>query len=129
MLQKKKMAKVYITSGTSWAGVATDGSNITVECIGGGGGSSSAGSVSSGGGGGGAYSKVTVAYSSCAAVNGIQIGQGGNSDNGTDTIWNTNVAIAKAGLRQNTAVMEKEKNQKTNQLNFCKRQTKNSKLS
>jgi hypothetical protein len=30
-------AKAFITSGTTWAGVATDGSAITVECIGGGG--------------------------------------------------------------------------------------------
>ena len=49
-------AKVFITSGSSWAGVATDGSNITVECIGGGGGGTD------GAGGAGANGIIVVTY-------------------------------------------------------------------
>ena len=90
------MAKVFLVSGTSWAGVETDGSDITVECIGGGGGSADGGCA----GGGGEYAKKVVAYSSGASVSGIQIGQGGAANNnGTETHWNTNVVIAKPGLK------------------------------
>lgn len=98
----------YITSGTSWAGATTDGSNITVECIGGGGGGGG-GTTSyvkgGGGGGGGEYAKKVVAYTSGSTVNGIQIGQGGNGvtgdsgQDGTETHWNTNVVIAKPGIK------------------------------
>lgn len=103
------MAKVYIVSGTSWAGVATDGNNITVECIGGGGGGNNFnGTVGGGGGGGGEYAKSVLAYVSESEITGIQIGQGGAGgiesnttpdagDNGTETHWNTNVVIAKGG--------------------------------
>lgn len=87
------MAKIFLTSGTSWAGIPTDGSDILVECIGGGGnGSASALGNVGAGGGGGAYAKKTVPYVSGSAVTGIQIG-----GIAQDTIWNTNVIIAKAG--------------------------------
>ena len=81
------MALVFIVSGTSWSGVATDGSNIKVEAIGGAGGDA---------GGGGAYAvKSGIAYTSGNTVSGITIGAGGvNSADGTDTKWNTNVVIA-----------------------------------
>ncbi len=64
---------VLITSGTSWAGATTDGSNITVECIGGG----SYGGTSTQNGGGGEYRKASLPYTSGSTVNNIQIGQGG----------------------------------------------------
>lgn len=97
------MAKVYITSGTSWAGVATNGGNITVECIGGGGGgggNQATEAAACAGGGGGAYASKSVAYTSGSTISGIQIGQGGaggtdaNPRNGTETYWNTNVVKA-----------------------------------
>lgn len=100
------MAKVYITSGTSWAGVATDGTNITIECIGGGGGAENGNK----GGGGGEYASKSVSYTSESSVSGIQIGQGGKGvhspdyvgTDGTETHWNTNVVIAKPGLKNGT---------------------------
>src|SRR5690242_6181647 len=61
------MSFAFITSGTSWSGVATDGSNITVEAVGGGGGGvkSTAGAANVAvGGGGGAYATKTEAYTS-----------------------------------------------------------------
>lgn len=86
--------KVYIVSGTSWAGAVTDGSNITVECVGGGGGAKYRDA-----GGGGEYASSSVAYTSESPVSNIQIGQGGgNQANGTETHWNTDVVIAKPGL-------------------------------
>lgn len=98
------MAKVYITSGTSWAGVATDGSNIVIECIGAGGagglGTGNNTTPGGGGGGGGEYAKVTVAYTSESSISGIQIGQGKTPGNdSTETHWNTNVCIAKPGQK------------------------------
>ena len=88
----------YITSGTTWS-ATTDGSNITVECVGGGGGGGGGGTnYGSSGGGGGEYSSSSVAYTSGSTVSGIQIGQGGGSNiSGTETHWNTNVIIAKGG--------------------------------
>src|SRR4051812_15067437 len=64
------MAKIFITSGTSWAGVATDGTDIIVECIGAGGGGATAASNIGTGGGGGAYAVKTVPYTSNASVSG-----------------------------------------------------------
>lgn len=105
------MAKVFITSGTTWAGVATDGSNITVECIGGGGGGSNGprviGQQSGGGGGGGEYRKSVVAYVSGTPVT-VQIGQGGAGapatlpdgvlgSDGTDTSFNSGQVVGKGG--------------------------------
>jgi hypothetical protein len=88
---------VFIVSGTSWAGVVTDGNNITVECIGGGGPGRTSGYT---GGGGGEYARSSVAYTSESTVNGIQIGVGGTPGaDGTETHWNTDVVIAKGGLR------------------------------
>lgn len=97
--------RTFITSGTSWSGVATDGSDITVECIGGGGAGATAATNIGTGGGGGAYAIKTVAYASGSSVSGITIGQGGatSSADGTDTIWNTNVVIAKGGKGGPTA--------------------------
>lgn len=99
--------KWFLTSGTSWIGLETDGNPITIEAVGGGGAgghvTDSAGHVAPGGGGG-AYATARVAYASAATVTGIQIGAGGVgatgngvSTDGTDTIWNTSVVIAKAG--------------------------------
>ena len=85
--------KIYLTSGTSWS-VATDGSPITVECIGGGGGGT-AGQYSSGGGAG--YAKATVPYVSGASVNYV-IGAGGAGVAGGDTNWNSGVIIGRGGL-------------------------------
>src|SRR3954447_2479202 len=69
--------KVYITSTGTWGGVATDGSNITVECIGGGGGGTGGNGNNTGsGGGGGGYAKKTVAYVSGASVT-VTVGAGG----------------------------------------------------
>lgn len=94
------MAKVFIVSGTSWSGVATDGSNITVEAIGGGGGGTDRNDTKLFyGGGGGEYRTSSVAYTSNTTVNGIQIGAGGgDAAAGTATTWNTNVVIANGGL-------------------------------
>jgi hypothetical protein len=61
----------FITSGTSWAGASTDGSNITVECIGGG-----ASVGNGGGGGGGEYRKGSFAYTPKSSVP-VAIGAGG----------------------------------------------------
>ena len=93
------MAYVFITSGTSWGGVVTDGSNITVECIGAGGSGRDGGSTTVGGGGGEYRALSGIAYTSNTTVNGIQIGVGGTPSNhsGTETHWNTNVVIAKPG--------------------------------
>lgn len=89
----------YITSGTSWAGATTDGSNIIVECIGGGGDGGAGNGLSvggGGGGGGGEYAKKSVAYTSGSTVNNIQIGTG-NAEPDHDTFWNTNVVYANGG--------------------------------
>lgn len=98
------MAKYFITSGTSWPGVLTDGSNITVECIGGGGQGAGGSNANGSGGGGGEYRSSVVSYISGTSVTGIQIGVGGTTGTnntvgtaGTETHWNTNVVIAKGG--------------------------------
>jgi len=86
----------FITSGTTWS-ASTDGSNITVECIGAGGaGGSQVAGGSGGGGGGGEYASSSVAYTSGSTVSGIQVGVN------QDTLWNTNVIIAKKGTTGQT---------------------------
>ena len=95
--------RVYLTSlsDTSWS-AATDGSNITVECIGGGGGG--AWTNNRCGGGGGEYRKSVVPYTSGTSIP-IQIGYGGYAGNhysngidGTATNWNSGVIVANPGL-------------------------------
>ena len=89
-----------ITSGLTFSAL-TDGTAITVECIGAGGGG---GSASNGpGGGGGEYRKSVLSYASGAAIP-IQVGQGGsagtggstNGGNGTSTSFGSSV-IANGG--------------------------------
>jgi hypothetical protein len=85
----------YLTTGSTWS-KATNGDAITVQCIGGGGAGMS---DHSNGGGGGEYRRSVVAYVSNSVVS-IQIGQGGlasTATDGTDTIWGSNVIIAKGG--------------------------------
>lgn len=91
------MAKAFITSSGTFS-IATDGSPITVEVIGGGGGGhdGDGGNVGTGGGGG-AYALKTVAYASNASIT-VVVGSGGapNTD-GVDSDWNSGVVLAKGG--------------------------------
>src|SRR5271166_634773 len=90
------MALAFITSGTSWPGVATDGSAIKGEAIAGGNSGAAGGAANRFGGGGGAYAtKSGMSYVSGGAVT-VSIGAGGlatsgasNGNVGTDTNWNS----------------------------------------
>lgn len=105
--------KWFLTSGTSWIGLETDGNPITIEAIGAGGAGGhviNSGVNTAPGGGGGAYATARVSYASASSVTGIQIGVGGvggtgntASTDGTDTIWNTSIVIAKAGKKGDAA--------------------------
>ncbi len=96
--------KIFLTDPnlTEWQGVETDGTDITVECIGGGGGGDTLDNRRAGGGGG--YAVKTVSYVSKSTVP-VQIGTGGNgaiggvsdSVDGGNTVWNTNVITAYGG--------------------------------
>lgn len=104
----------FIKSGTSWIGIETDGTPITIQALAGGG---AGGHVVDGspdftapGGGGAAFATDRVPYASGSPVTGIQIGAGGvgatgngTSTDGTDTIWNSGVVVAKAGKKGNAA--------------------------
>jgi hypothetical protein len=92
------------TNLTEWAGVATDGTDIIVQCIGGGAGGAK-GDSGWVGAGGGEWRKSTIPYASGSVVTGIQIGKGGigattNSlgTDGEETHWNTDQIVAKQGL-------------------------------
>lgn len=85
---------------TSWS-ANTDGSNITVSCIGGGGGG--AGGAGGNGGGGGEYRASNVAYTSGSSIT-YSIGTagsagpaGGAGGDGGDTTWNGSAIVAKGG--------------------------------
>lgn len=105
--------KWFLTSGTTWIGLETDGNPITIEAIGAGGAGGhvvDSGVNTAPGGGGGAYATARVSYASASSVTGIQIGAGGvggtgntASTDGTDTIWNTSIVVAKAGKKGNAA--------------------------
>lgn len=94
------MAKAFITASGTWAGVSTDGSPITVECIGGGGGGHPGDSNVGTGAGGGAYAVKTVSYVSGASVT-VVVGAGGaggaSPANGGDTDFDSGTIIAKGG--------------------------------
>ena len=90
------------TSLTQWNGAITDGTDIPVECFGGGAGGPKSGGAYNGGGGAG-YARSVVSYISGSTVP-IQIGVGGigatsegPGTDGSDTIWNINQIIARAG--------------------------------
>jgi PKD repeat protein len=103
--------KIFLTdtSLTSWSGVATDGSDITVECIGGGAGAGKGtGSVATWcAGGGGEYAKKILSYVSGTPVP-VHVGKGGlgvpitteEQDVGLDgeaTTFNTTAVVANGG--------------------------------
>lgn len=69
--------EIKLYSGTSWAGVITDGSNITVECYGAGGVGGYGYTYACRGGGGGAYSRSSIAYES-GTSRGISVHPAGN---------------------------------------------------
>jgi hypothetical protein len=83
---------------TLWPGIATNGADILVGCIGGGGAGLKPGTHIPTGGGGGAFASKTVPYVSGTSVS-IQIGRGGitNGAAGTDTVWDSGVVVAKGG--------------------------------
>ena len=88
------MPKVYITSGTTWAGVTTNNTNVLVACIGAGGYGDDSRGVSGAGGGGGEYAALSVHYHSNQTIDGVfrtmQIGDRNINDGNTK--WNNNSA-------------------------------------
>lgn len=98
------MALAFITSGSSWSGVTSDGRPVQLEGIGGGGAGGGSTSAQAGsGGGGGAYaikggiaynSGSTVTVSVPAAAAGVS---GADGTAGSDSNWNSGVLIAKGG--------------------------------
>ena len=89
---------IFLTSGTSWTVPSScNGSNNTIECIGGGAGGASG--ASSGGGGGGAYSKISNLSLTTGNNIAFAIGAGGAADaNGGGTYFNgTSISSASCG--------------------------------
>jgi len=89
---------VFLTTGTSWTVPAVcNGSNNTIECIGGGAGGGTG--ASSGGGGAGAYSKVSDLSLTTGNIINYAIGAGGAAaTNGGNTFFNgTSVTASSCG--------------------------------